>query len=531
MSSITPSPFRFITPRKQPRQQQKSTSLPKYIAPGRRSLGQGYDKAFLGPGTADTESGVGNNVSDQHKQPEAKKGFPGPNAFFLPSREQVETVQVWEESNEEEERINCKLAICNRDSWGLGNREEGQQKDAEPDIEPSVKRRRVKETDASVLNELMVEDGIEEVGWDIDGEEIEEIENIDDVDSVGEVGGGGGGEKIGEIGVSGEGQEGEESEMSGVVVNFWGKRGDTMVGEGEVAEEDFFLEYLPVAEEQVKVPCCDEPVNLTTCRPFDAHRFLSPLPPTAPGVPTQNPLRFRARPSNISTSATKGKPTKPASSYFRTILALPHQQTDRQQISLPLGLTIPSDWSPSKKRRRRGETSHTKMREGGGKYIDGGLASQILGWTLESLSSNGKGVIFGYGGETGGEDEIWRMVQVVVVSGRDYNAGGLRVGSNDIMMANLSLGGIVVRGEETYGSRKQRRRYLLVTGRGAITLRGKRVIESLKAGEGWVRYKSPWWDMRLNEDGSQSEDEGVYRVLCMWDVVNRNGGCGGVYET
>lgn len=531
MSSITPSPFRFITSQKQPprqRQGSASTFPPKSIAPGQRSLDQGYDNVVWGLGRAGTENehDEGENaVLDKRKQPKAKKGLPGPSAFSVPGRQQVEIVQAWEESDEE--RTNCKPPRYIRKPWGLGNRRVEQQEGIEPDIESPVKRRRIKERDAPVLNELMVEDGIEEVGWDIDEEEIDNIEGMDSAEEVRDRGNS---EDERGIGEDRYGQEGEESEVDGVVMNLLGR--SSGVGEGGVAEEDIFLECLPTTAELVKVSYHAEPITQTTSQPStsaclsdahsDAYQFLSPLPPTAPRVSTQNPLRFRVssltpRHNNILTSAAKNKPNKPASFYFRTILAPPHQrnyETDRQQINLPLDLTIPSDWSPSKKWRRRGRTRHSKLREDGGKYMDGGLANQVLGWTLESLSSSGRGAIFGHGGETGGEGEVWRMVQVVAVSGCNYRAGGLGKLSNGTVMANLSLGGIVVGGEETDGSRIERRRYLLVTGRGAITLGGERAIESLKADEGRVRYKSPWWDMRLDED------EEIYRVLCMWDVVN-----------
>ena len=166
--------------------------------------------------------------------------------------------------------------------------------------------------------------------------------------------------------------------------------------------------------------------------------------------------------------------------------------------------------------------SSTAGGSGGGKFVEGGLANQVLGWTLETLSLGGSGGIFGYAGggsssigSSGrGELEGWRRVRVLGVAG----GWGEEIARKGGLEGNLALGGVLVSGEETYGSRTEERRYLLVTGRGAGGM-NSRGLERLGKEGGEVMYTNPWWDVTLGGGGEGKEEgEEGYRVLCAWDV-------------
>ena len=578
--SGAPSPFRFITPRRRPpQQQQHGGSRLRFVTPGKQGLQREDDG---GDGRTETPVlGTGRGM------------LHGPRAFLTPAYGRTETVEGDSDDGDDggddgggdgggdgedndgrggggggsgggiSRGGGRGLAIRRNVVWDVV--EDGL------DSSPVTKRRKV-EAGVGIGTGIL---DMSREGEGEGGEAGDEGGVIEDIEVYASDEEGGGKSRE-------EGREGDADAGSGieVVLRDFIKRGAVLPrdgdrdgdgeGGGRDEEDNGVLRSSPTPAALSK-----SKVNLQTpARPTSStNRFLPPAPaateslistctptfsPTAPAPTTRKPPRFRistpalpsaasshptTNPSTLATPATTTKPTKPASAYFRTIRP-PQYQTNNQSTTsadLPLGLAIPSDWSPDKNFRRRakaggvggsrlkGSSARGGGGGGGGKFVEGGLASQVLGWTLEVLSLSGSGGIFEYAGrsssgrsnggrELGGELERWRRVEVLSVAGKGEDGKG---GSG--LEGNLALGGVVVKGEETYGGRTEGRRYLLVTGRGAGGGMGSRGLEMLGREGGVVRYRDPWWDLRLggDEEGGRGEE---YRVLCAWDVGSGSNG-------
>lgn len=538
--SAAPSPFRFITQRRQqpPQQhQQQQSSAPnsrlRFTTPAK-----GKGRVTIDDVEGNVQSNAQNDIGDGHipGTVAGRRTLPGPKGFLAsangPGLQRVDTVESVE-MDDDDDHDNADDDITRNEGYGL---REIYRKgvlgewDAVEDPESPVRKRRK-------VDEVKRIDSIEDESQDGDGGVVHDA--IEDAEEDGEEG-------DTEI----EEDEGAESGIDEVVVVDFIRRRKTEMGAGmeevmtraaskrDNGDSDGDLRSSPTPAEKGLSRIPDHPPVLqnlyTPARPSaPAYRFPSPVPPSLISTPNQavsapssvyrKPPRFRiSTPAPASTSAFPStpsaapspptqplttKPTKPASAYFRNILPPSHQRNsynrDSHQADLPLGLSVPSDWSPSKKQRRRGAVGGgSKLRDGvsEGKHIEGGIAEQVLGWTLETLSAGGSGELFGYGSG----EERWRKIKVLGVSGSE-GSGEDGMG----LIENLSLGGVVVRGEETYGATTEMRRYLLVTGR--LAGGSTRDIEKL-GNDGVVRYKNPWWDMSLGGVG------GDYRVLCAWDV-------------
>ncbi|RPB27836.1 hypothetical protein L211DRAFT_467123 [Terfezia boudieri ATCC MYA-4762] len=561
--SGAPSPFRFITPRRQPQQQFGGSRL-RFVTPGIRQQGGGGGEA-------------GSEISVMGA---AGRRFLGPRAFLTSGQKRTETVEGDSDDDETEGGDGRGGHVSDYGSGrGLGRDNIWDAVEDGPDSSP-VKRRRV-EARVGVEEEIgkdMIVPMSREGGPKGEGEVGDVVEDIE-VNSSDEDNGG----KTEEGGVeeeeNGLGDDDTGSGIDDVILGDFIRR-RAILGEGgdrdgnedvlhrDEEEDDSGLRSSPTpaahsknstSTTKTQSPACPtNPAPTAVGSALFTPTPVSNLNPTTPAATTRKPPRFRistpvpapapalplttapSTSATASTTATTTKPTKPASAYFRTIRPPPNQRNPYSQssnsVELPLGLAISSDWSPSKNPRWRAKAgaaggsrlkgSSAGRRSGGGKFVEGGLASQVLGWTLEALSLGGGGGIFGYAGSGSsrsagsglGELEGWRRVIILGVQGE----GGGK-GCKGGLEGNLALGGVLVNGEETYGSRTERRRYLLVTGRRAVGGINTRGLEKLGKVGGEVRYRNPWWDVELGrgEEGKakgEREGEEGYRVLCAWDV-------------